>query len=403
MKIKKFSVIGVAVASMLSAASIAPPAAQASGSFVTMWVASDVAGAYATWAQGYNRTHPSGRVNVVAKPGFSGKDLLQTVSDSDAPDLITSNHDGVGVLKAQGFIVPLTLPNASQFSAADKTAFQLKKINYGIPLNIQNTAFFTNLNLVKRVPKTMAELEADSKAFLKKHPKAKFTVAVPPEAYHMYPYFSGLGGYIFGGQSGNWNVGDVGIANKKFLKNAPLIDKWYSEKIFNPNVSGDYALGSFTNNQAPYAITGPWNINKIRFKHMNYEISSIPALNLGFKTVPFVTAVGVCLTKWANPAKHNVQLKANAILADLASPKTQLLLSNAIAASPANLVAKTKFKDVDARAFAAAGKGGVYMPNNLEMAGVWTPLTSAWNQVKSNKYAVNRFKTASATIKAMIN
>jgi hypothetical protein len=80
-----------------------------------------------------------------------------------------------------------------------------------------------------------------------------------------------------------------------------------------------------------------------------------------------------------------------------------LLLSNAIAASPANLVAKTKFKDVDARAFAAAGKGGVYMPNNLEMAGVWTPLTSAWNQVKSNKYAVNRFKIASASIKAMIN
>ena len=52
------------------------------------------------------------------------------------------------------------------------------------------------------------------------------------DAYHMYPFFSGLGGYIFGtNKAGNLDPSDIGVANPKFLKNAPLIDKWNKEGL----------------------------------------------------------------------------------------------------------------------------------------------------------------------------
>jgi len=403
MKSKKIGVVGAVVASVIAASTLVAPAAQAEPKVITMWVSLDVASVYQNWARTFNRTHSSIILNVIGKNGFSGKDLLPTVADADAPDLMMLNHDVVGPLKAQGFLVPVTLPNAKQFSAGDQTAFKLKGANYGVPVNFQNTAFFTNLNLVHKAPKTMAEVETLSKAFLKKHPKSKFTIAVPAETYHMYPFFSGMGGYVFGGTSGNWNVHDVGVANKKFIKNAPLIDRWYQEKIFNANASGDNALAAFTSNQAPFMVTGPWNIDKIRLKHVNYQISNFPTVVKGINPVPFITVVGIGMTKWAGPDKHNTKLTANTVLADLASAKVQLTLAQGALASPANTVARAKFRDADTQAFTAASKGGVYMPNILEMGGVWTPLSNAWSQVKSNKFAANRFKTAYSTITEMIN
>ena len=53
----------------------------------------------------------------------------------------------------------------------------------------------------------------------------------------MYPFFSGLGGYVFGvNKAGNLDPSDIGVANKAFLKNAKLIDKWNKEGLINSKV-----------------------------------------------------------------------------------------------------------------------------------------------------------------------
>ena len=50
----------------------------------------------------------------------------------------------------------------------------------------------------------------------------------------MYPFFSGLGGYVFGpNKAGNLDPSDIGVANPTFLKNAKLIDKWNKEGLIN--------------------------------------------------------------------------------------------------------------------------------------------------------------------------
>ena len=54
----------------------------------------------------------------------------------------------------------------------------------------------------------------------------------------MYPFFSGLGGYVFGtNKAGNLDPSDIGVANPKFLKNAPLIDKWNKEGLIRSQVN----------------------------------------------------------------------------------------------------------------------------------------------------------------------
>jgi len=397
MKSKKLGLAAVMTVGAVIATLTGAPAASAASANITMWVDLDRASAFQSWARIYNRTHPSVAVNVVGKDGL--KDKLATVADGDAPDIIIGAHDWIGPLKSSNMIQPVTIANAKKFDARDKSAFSLRGATYGIPLTVENVALFTNLNLVKRSPKTFAELESTAKAFLKKHPKNKFALAVSPgDAYHTYPMFSGLGGYIFGGSSGNWNVNDLGIANPKFKKNAGLIDKWYAEKLINSNVTGDTALAAFTTNQAPYFITGPWNLDKIRLKNINYDIAAFPTIVKGFKPVPFFGVQGAMMTKWASPDKHNVKFQTNAVLADLTTKPTQLLLANATIRTPANLDARAAFKDMDSKAFFVAGQGAVTMPQILEMGTVWSPVANAWSQVKQNKSALKRFEAAQKTV-----
>jgi len=114
--------------------------------------------------------------------------------------------------------------------------------------------------------------------------------------------------------------------------------------------------------------------------------------------VPFYGVQGAMMTKWTNPDKHNVKFQTNAVLADLTTKPTQLLLANATIRTPANLDARKAFKDVDSKAFFTAGQGAVVMPQILEMGTVWSPVANAWSQVKQNKSALKRFEAAQKTV-----
>ncbi|MBU6347094.1 MAG: extracellular solute-binding protein [Actinomycetales bacterium] len=401
MKSKKIGALGGVIAAGMLAAGLVMPSASAAPTVVTIWTDLDRASAFQAWAKVFNRKNPTIAVNVLGKDGH--KDKLKTVSDADAPDIIVGAHDWVGPLKSDGSILPVTIANGSQFDQRDKDAFKLQGATYGVPIAVENIALFRNANMVPKAPKTMADVEATCKKFLKKNTKSKFCIAVSPgDPYHMYPFFSGLGGYVFGGASGNWNTNKLGLANKTFIKNSALIDKWYREKLFNTNVTGDTALAAFTGKQAPFMVTGPWNLDKIRLKNINYELSPFPTIIKGIKSVPFYGVQGAMRTKWAAPGKHNNVIKVNRVLADLTTKDAQLRIANATIRTPANKLARAAFKDPDSASFFVAGQGAITMPQILEMGAVWTPLGNAWSQVKSDKVAANRFKKAQTTISKAI-
>ena len=69
-----------------------------------------------------------------------------------------------------------------------------------MPVALENVGLFVN-TAVAKVPKSWADLERKALAFQKKG-GGRVGLAVQQgsggDAYHMYPFFSGLCGYVFG-------------------------------------------------------------------------------------------------------------------------------------------------------------------------------------------------------------
>ncbi len=344
-------------------------------------------------------------VQVVAKTNFTDiRDNLGTVAAADAPDVIVAAHDWTGQLAANGLVEPLypSVTVKKQFPSYTLDAFSygtaVKKL-YGIPVQVENIGLLVNTKLTT-VPKTFAQVEATALKFKKKNHLA-FGLCVQQgsggDAYHMYPFFSGLGGFIFGTNSaGNLDPSNIGVANKAFLKNASLIDKWNKEGLINSQATGATCQDAFTKSKTPYWITGPWNDAVVEKAGISFKVIQLP--KIVDASVPFLGVNGVMVTKYATV--HSVDAAAKDLVLNFFSqPSAQSQLAAAGGRAPANLNAKAT--DPILAQFGAASKGGVPMPNIPQMASVWSDLGAAW--VRSTKGAgampaVRSFKGAAKSI-----
>ena len=140
-------------------------------------------------------------VEVVLKDFGRIRDDLKTVAVENAPDVIVGAHDWTGQLAADGLVQPIFPSKAVR---AKIPAYALNAFSYGIaskrlygaPVALENLGLIVNKNLT-RIPKTFAQLQAYALAFQKKSAD-NIGLAVPQgtngDAYHMYPFFSGLCG-----------------------------------------------------------------------------------------------------------------------------------------------------------------------------------------------------------------
>ena len=338
------------------------------------------------------------------------RDDLSTVSAESAPDVMFGAHDWTGALAANGLIVKLNVP-ASTVKSLFPYALQGFRYGagiYGIPTQIENVAMITNKKLVPTAPKTFDELSKIA-LDLKKAGKATVPFAVPQgangDAYHMYPLFSGLGGYVFGTTgSGSVNVRNVGIDNPTFAKNAAIIDGWNKTGLINSKVDYGIAKTAFTTGKSPFWITGPWERDAIAGLPFKYSVTTVPAIVAGLKPVPFLGAQGAMVTKYAKD--HGVEVGANAIVTQLfATPDFQGKLAAADGRTPANIIAAKRVSDPILKAFSAASTGGVPMPNVPQMASVWTALGGAWVNSTKGASAIpaqKAFAQAQASVKKAI-
>jgi arabinogalactan oligomer / maltooligosaccharide transport system substrate-binding protein len=396
----------VVVAGLLAAIAGSAHAARAAGPTLTIWTDQSRKGVIADLASQYAKKNPGVTFNVVVVNFGSIRDNLGTVAAASAPDLIMGAHDWTGQLAANGLVEPIYLKPAVQkeFPKYTLDAFSygtsVKKL-YGVPSQIENIGLVVNTGLVK-VPTTFAQLEQEALAF-KKKAAGNLAIAVQQgsggDAYHMYPFFSGLGGYIFGtNKAGNLVSSNIGVANKAFLKNAPLIDKWNKEGLINAAVDSSTAQNAFLKKQAAFWITGPWNSQLLEQSGIKFKVIQMPAIV--DPSVPFLGVQGMMVTKYASV--HGVDAIAQDFLTNyIALPPAQYYLAAAGGRFPANVIAGKHVTDPVLAEFGAAGKGGVPMPNIPQMSSVWSDLGAAW--VKSTKgsgstKAATAFKAAARSI-----
>ena len=324
-------------------------------------------------------------VNVQFHSFGNIRDDLKTVKAENAPDVIVGAHDWTGDLAANGLVLPLFPTKAirKQFPKYALDAFSYGGRLYGAPYALENVGLVVNTRLAK-VPKTWAQLEKEALAFKNKDAN-NIGIAVPQgangDAYHMYPFFSGLGGFVFGhAKNGALQVSKLGVANKTFLKNAPLIDKWNREGLINSKIAYGDAKNAWLKGNAAFWITGPWEIDGIKASGYPFRIVQLPKIK--YRSVPFLGVQGTMVTKFAQT--HGVVSLAKDLVAnEMMKASFQLDLERANLRYPANKVAGKRVNDPILKQFGKAGVGGVPMPNIPQMSSVWQDLGQAW--VRSTK------------------
>ena len=326
-------------------------------------------------------------VTTVVKNFQDMRDNLKNVSTANAPDVMLGAHDWTGELAANGLVVPILLRKTvkAQFPKYSLNALSYGGKLYGVPTQLENVGLVVNTRAVK-VPKTFAQLEREALAYKRKGAD-NIAIAVPQgangDAYHMYPFFSGLCGYVFAkSRSGALNPHKLGVANKKFLKNAKLIDKWNREGLIDSKVDYGTAKNAFLHSKAAFWITGPWETDALKSSGIRFKIIQMPKINC--RSVPFLGVQGFFVTKFA--AAHGVSSLAKDLVTNyMSKPLGQYDLAIANSRYPANRLAGKRVHDAILAQFGRAGAGGVPMPNIPEMGSVWADLAGAW--VKSTKGA----------------
>jgi maltose-binding protein MalE len=329
-------------------------------------------------------------VQVVVKGFGDIRDNLKTVQPENAPDVIVAAHDWTGNLAASGLVLPLFPSKATKAAFPEYTlaAFSygtaVKKL-FGAPVAIENIGLVVNTKLA-HVPKSFGDLESQAIKFKKKK-SGNLAIAVPQgtngDAYHMYPFFSGLGGYVFGkNKAGNLDPSNIGVANKVFLKNAPMIDRWNKEGLINSKVAYGDAKDAFLKGKAAFWVTGPWESDTLKKSGLSFRIVQVPKIK--FRAVPFLGVQGFMVTKFST--QHGVESLAKDLVGNyMMSASAQQTLAAANGRFPANTAAGKRVNDAVLKQFGTAGLGGVPMPNIPQMDSVWSELGGAW--VKSTKGA----------------
>jgi maltose-binding protein MalE len=346
-------------------------------------------------------------VNVQYHSFGTIRDDLKTVKPENAPDVIVAAHDWTGDLAANGLVLQLFPRKAlkKEFPKYALDAFSYGGKLYGSPYALENVGLVVDTALVK-VPKTFAQFEREALAY-KNKASGNIALSVPQgsggDAYHMYPFFSGLGGYVFGHtKNGALNPNDIGVANKKFLKNAHLIDKWNKEGLINSKIDYGTAKNAWLQKKSAFWITGPWETDTLKSSGIPFRIIQMP--KIVYRSVPFLGVQGMMVTKFATT--HGVESLAKDLVAnEMMKPSFQLDMEQQNQRFPANKIAGKSVGDSVLKQFGKAGVGGVPMPNIPQMGSVWAELGGAW--VKATKGpgatpAAVAFTTAAKNIRAKI-
>lgn len=297
--------------------------------------------------------------------------LAVTGPAGEGPDILVGAHDWLGELVVNGLIEPVDLYDESQFVDVGLDAWRWGEDLYALPYSLESIGMFYNKDLVgEEAPDTFDELIEISKGLAE---DGIYGLVMPqPDPYHTFPFFSALGGYVFGeDEEGVLNPLDVGLNNEGAVAGLEFFKKLMDEQVMPRAIDYDTMMSLFTDGRAAFMITGPWALAEVRGAGVDYGFARIPAID-GAYGRPFVGVQGFMVSAFSEN-----QMLANIFLNEfIATTDTMLaIFEQDPRPSPYLPAAEIVNEDPDMAGVLEAAEVGVPMPAIPEMAAVW----EAWS------------------------
>ncbi len=298
----------------------------------------------------------------------------------NGPDIVIGAHDWIGQLVQNSSIVPVTIPDTSDFAATALEAMTFEGQVFGVPYSVETLGLFVNTDLTDvPEPATIEEMIEAGKAGGAEHPLC-IPVGTEGDPYHMQPLFTSGGGYIFGkNDDGTLNPQDVGVNTDGAVAAAQKLGELGSQGILSTAMGHEQAIPFFAEGRCAYLISGPWAISQIEEGGINYAVSAIPGFDGMQPAVPMATANGFYVA--ANGVNRAF---AEQFLTDLASSTdivAAMFKANQLPPAQTSLMEQLSAEFPNVVKFGYLVDNAEPMPAIPEMAAVWGPLGQAQAQI----------------------
>ncbi|WP_179560791.1 extracellular solute-binding protein [Microbacterium sp. AK009] len=297
------------------------------------------------------------------------QDFITQVPSGEGPDITIGGHDWTGAFVQDGVVAPVELGDkAAEFEEVAIAAVTYDGNTYGLPYAIENIALVRNADLVPEAPTNFDDMIAKGTAAGTQYP---FVVGLNPQnsdPYHLYPFQTSFGNSVFAQNAdGSYDAANLTIGDEAGQQFATWLGQQGAAGVFNLNLDGDLAKEAFNAGQAPFFLTGPWNIADAVAAGVNVAVDPIPSAG-GQTARPFAGVQTFFLSSQSENA-----LAANEFLVNyIATPEVQTALFEAGGRAPA-LTESFEAAQADpiVAGFAAVGAEAVPMPSIPQMGAVW--------------------------------
>jgi len=301
--------------------------------------------------------------------------MLLASGGAECADIAIIPHDNLGPLVENSAVMKISAGNKKDaFLPQALEAFTYNGQLYGIPLAVENIAFFWNTEMVPSPPETWDDLVKTGEALVKDG-RAEVIMGLPDATYHAWPVYSSFGGEVFGKTAGGgYDGGNVQIAGSGFVQGLEFLTGLVKKTLVPETIDWDGAHVLFESGRAPFVMAGPWALNRFKTAGVPYAVGKFPALRKGGPAgSPFLGVQGMIISE-TSPRKLLAQSFA---LDFIAQEENMRIIFNAERRPSAWRSIFENSGDTDTKGFNAAGENAQAMPAIPEMGYVWDAWVAA--------------------------
>ncbi|WP_122089952.1 extracellular solute-binding protein [Halalkalicoccus subterraneus] len=295
------------------------------------------------------------------------------------PHVFEWANDWVGDYSERGFLVDRTDQlnvDIDEFIEAAAEAVQFDGDIYGLPYDSETVTLIYNTDMIDEAPESVADMTSMMDEF--HDPSSnQYGLSYPfADPYFLSPWLQAFDGYIFDPEADE----ELGVASPEVVRGAEFaVENFVPYTPNDPEYEPQASV--FAEGNAAFAINGPWYLETLNEKGVNYEVTTLPAVEGGEPT-PYT---GITMWYFATGMEEdNDDTVAAQDFVEWYVTNEELMLRNAEERGSIPVL-KSLVEDNDlpdtVQTFAEVVERGIPMPSDPKMNQVWDPVRNALTEM----------------------